>query len=137
MTNADGSLTDAEFLNAFEQCELTGHQFDHVGHLRVACLLLQRGTLNDAVENTCTGIERLAAHLGAPGKFHRTVTEALVRVMAHRGAASLPWGDFLRTSPELIHDTKALLARHYSDQRLADPRARQVFVEPDREPLPL
>jgi hypothetical protein len=29
---------------------------------------------------------------------------------------------------------KALLARHYSDERLAAGRAR--FVEPDRQPLP-
>lgn len=136
MTNADGPLSDVEFLNAFEHCELTGHQFDHVGHLRIACLLLQRDTLDDAVENTCTGIERLATHLGAPGKFHRTVTEALVRLMASLGAAKLPWADFLRDHPGLTADAKGLLARHYSNERLADPRARQIFLAPDREPLP-
>ena len=135
-TTTQTTLTDTQFLAAFEQCELTGAQFDHQGHLRIACLWLQRGTLDEAIQKTCTGIQRLATHLGTPGKFHRTVTEALVRLMAHRGASSLSWVEFLRTNPELMSDARALLARHYSQQRLSDPRARLEFLEPDREPLP-
>jgi hypothetical protein len=129
-------MTDSQFFDAFERCELTDVDFDHTGHLRIACLWLQRCSLDDAVQHTCIGIQRLAAHLGAPGKFHRTVTEALVRLMASLGAAKLPWADFLRDHPGLTADAKGLLARHYSNERLADPRARQIFLAPDREPLP-
>ncbi|PKO65123.1 MAG: hypothetical protein CVU22_21380 [Betaproteobacteria bacterium HGW-Betaproteobacteria-16] len=135
-TTTHAQLTDTQFLAAFEQCELTGAQFDHTGHLRIACLWLQRCPLDEAIQKTCTGIQRLATHLGSPGKFHRTVTEALVRLMAHRGAASLSWVEFLHATPELTSDARALLARHYSNQRLEDPRARLEFLEPDREPLP-
>jgi hypothetical protein len=136
MNTPDAPLTDAQFLNAFERCELTGAQFDHVGHLRLACLLLQRHTRDAAVQAACSGIQRLATHLGAPQKFHRTLTEALVRLMAARGAATMPWPDFLRAHPALTGDARALLARHYSAERLADPLARQMFLNPDREPLP-
>lgn len=136
MNTPDTPLTDAQFLNAFERCELTSAQFDHVGHLRLACLLLQRHALDAAVQATCGGIQRLATHLGAQDKFHRTLTEALVRLMAARGAASMPWTDFLRAHPELTGDARALLARHYSAERLADPLARQTFLVPDREQLP-
>lgn len=136
MTTTDTRLTDAEFFEAFERCDLTGAQFGHQGHLRIACLMLQRFPVDAAVLRTCNGIQRLATHLGAPDKFHRTVTETLVRCMAHRGAASLPWEALLRTHPELVNDARAVLARHYSEERLDDPRARRAFVGPDREPLP-
>jgi len=135
-TTTPAQLTDTQFLAAFERCELTGAQFDHTGHLRIAWLWLQRCTLDEAIQKTCTGIQQLATYLGSPDKFHRTVTEALVRLMAHRGAATLSWGDFLRANPDLTNDAKALLARHYSPQRLIDPRSRLEFLEPDREPLP-
>jgi hypothetical protein len=126
---------DADFLHAFECGKLPRAQFDHAGHLRIACLMLQRYPPDEAVQRTCSGIQRLAAHFGAPDKFHHTVTEALVRWMAHHGAAHMPWADFLSAHPELTRDAPALLARHYSEQRLSDPQARRTFLDPDREPL--
>ena len=82
--------------------------------------------------------KRLAAHLGVPGKYHRTLTEALVRLMAASGAASpaLSWEAFRVANPQLMEDARSLLARHYSDALLASSEARAVFVAPDRLPLP-
>jgi hypothetical protein len=130
------SLSDEEFLAAFVTCELPVAHFDHRGHLRIAWLLLQRRPLEQAVEEICTGIARLAAHVGALGKYHRTMSEALIRLMATGGARTLSWPEFLRANPELITDVKAILARYYSAQLLNSAHARAHFMSPDRQPLP-
>jgi len=90
------------------------------------------------VRDTCDGIARLAARLGVPGKYHRTLTEALVRLMAARGGAdpAIGWDAFLSANADLVCDARGLLARHYSDSLLSAPAARRCFVPPDRLPLP-
>lgn len=136
--NDPKKMTDDEFLSAFLDCSISPSGFDHLGHVRVAWLLLRRHPLDEAVALTCQGIARLAAHLGVPGKYHRTLTEALVRLMAASGASSpaLSWEAFRLANPELMEDARSLLARHYSDALLASSEARAVFVAPDRLPLP-
>ena len=129
-------LSDSEFLAAFLECRLPAAQFGHRGHLRIAWLLLQQQPLECAVEQICTGIARLATHLGAPGKYHRTLSEALVRIMAHGGAATLPWDEFLRANPALLTDVMPTVGRYYSPELLGSARARAAFVAPDRLSLP-
>jgi len=129
-------LSDPDFLAAFLECRLPAAQFGHRGHLRIAWLLLQQHPLEPAIEEICAGIARLAAHLGAPGKYHRTLSEALVRLMAHGGAATLPWEEFLRANPALLTDVAGTVGRYYSPQLLSSARARTRFVEPDRLALP-
>ncbi|NTV11815.1 MAG: hypothetical protein HGA47_13760 [Zoogloea sp.] len=132
------AMSNDEFLAAFLECRMPPAGFDHRGHVRAAWLLLQRHPLERAVEITCDGIARLAAHLNVPGKYHRTLSEALVRLMAHGGAATpaMSWDDFLRANRLLMTDARGLLARHYSAERLAAPAARESFIPPDRLPLP-
>jgi N-formylglutamate deformylase len=86
---------------------------------------------------TCDGIQRLATHLGAPGKFHWTLTEALVRIMAARGAAdrTRSFDAFLIANPDLMTDARGLVLRHYSEARLAGADAKRSFVPPDLAPL--
>jgi hypothetical protein len=128
--------SDEEFLAAFTTCRLPAAQFDHRGHLRIAWLLLQRHPLEQAIEQICTGIARLALHLGAPGKYHRTVSEALVRLMAAGGARALSWSEFLHANPDLLTNIKGTLARYYSAELLNSAHSRATFVSPDRLPLP-
>jgi hypothetical protein len=131
-------LPDAQFLAAFLDGTMPPEGFDHRGHLRAAWLVLRRHPLDEAVEHTCEGIRRLATRLGVPGKYHRTLSEALVRLMADGGAAdpTRAWDDFLRTNRPLVDDARAVLARHYSPERLASDAARDRFVPPDRLRLP-
>ena len=129
-------LTDDRFLADFLACRLPAAGFDHWGHLRAAWLLLQRHPLEDAVELSCDGIARLATHLGVPGKYHRTLSEALVRLMAAAGAVGQPWPEFLAVNPRLVADAQGLLGEYYSAARLADPLARTAFLPPDLAPLP-
>jgi hypothetical protein len=132
------TMSDDAFLAAFLDCSMPPAGFDHLGHVRATWLLLQRRPLERAVEETCEGIARLAAHLGVPGKYNRTLSEALVRLMAHGGAArpTLSWEGFQAENPELMNDARGVLARHYSPERLSSEAARERFVTPDRSPLP-
>lgn len=129
-------LSDDQFLADFLACRLPAAGFDHRGHLRAAWLLLQSHPLAEAADQTCDGIARLAAHLGVPGKYHRTLSEALVRLMAAAGAVGQPWPEFLAGNPRLVADARGLLGEYYSAARLADQLARTVFQPPDLAPLP-
>ncbi|MDT9000636.1 hypothetical protein RQP53_15280 [Paucibacter sp. APW11] len=135
--NPQPAMSDEAFLAAFLDASMPAAGFDHLGHLRAAWLLLQRRPLEDAVAETCTAIARLAAHLGAPQKYNRSLSEALVRLMAKAGAADrgLSWPGFVAANPELVGDARALLARHYRDDTLFSEQARGSFVPPDLQPL--
>jgi hypothetical protein len=131
-------MTDDEFLRAFLDCSMPPAGFDHAGHVRAAWLILRRYPLDEAVEHTCAGIAALANHLGVPGKYHRTLSEALVRLMAHGGACdpAMSLAEFMAANRGLMADARGLLAQHYSDACLASAEARVFFVAPDRLPLP-
>ena len=131
-------MSNAQFLATFLDASMPAAGFDHYGHLRAAWLLLQREPLERAVSDTCEAIARLAARLGVPGKYHRTLSEALVRLMAEGGGADpvLSWDDFLVANGELVNDARAVLARYYSASLLNSPAARERFLPPDRQPLP-
>lgn len=130
------AMSDDAFLAAFLDSSMPPAGFDHRGHVRATWILLQRHPLEEAVELTCDGIARLAVRLGVPGKYHRTLSEALVRLMADGGAADLPWEEFLRRNEALMTDARSLMARYYSAARLNAQEARASFVPPDLLPLP-
>lgn len=132
------ALADDAFLAAFLDARLAPADFNHRGHLRAAWLLLQRRPLEQAVADTCDGIARLATRLGAPDKYHRTLTEALVRLMAAGGGAdpALGWDAFLAANAALVRDARAVLAQYYGPDTLDSAEARLRFLPPDRQPLP-
>jgi hypothetical protein len=132
------SISDDEYLAAFLEHRVPVKAFDHYGHVRVAWLLLRRCSVVDAVEQMCKGIAALAKQAGAPEKYHRTISEALMRLIAHGGAMDtrLSWEDFVRSNPKLLSDVRGLLAEYYSTDRLMSLEARMRFVQPDLQPLP-
>jgi len=131
-------LTDDAFLEAFLTCQLPSAAFNHRNHLRVTWIHLQRYPLEEAIERTCAGIAQYATHLGASGRYHRTMTEALIRLMAHAGASNPldSFEAFLAQAPGFTGDCRALVAEHYSPELLARSEARCSFLSPDRLPLP-
>lgn len=132
------AMSDEQFLAAFLDSSMPPDGFDHLGHMRAAWLLLQRRPPEGAVADTCSAISRLAIRLGVPGKYNRTLTEAMVRLMAHGGGAdpALSWRKFLASNAELVKDSRGVLARHYSEDLLNSQAAREEFLPPDRLPLP-
>lgn len=131
-------FSDDAFLSAFNDCSAPPSAFNHVGHVRIAWIHLQRYPLEQAIRLTCDGIARFALHLGVPDKYHRTLSEALMRIMAQRGAADtgLAWERFLSQNRDLVDDARQLLGRHYSEALLNSAAAKVSFVPPDLLPLP-
>lgn len=136
--NNDERFSDDTFLAAFNECSAPPSAFNHEGHLRIAWIHLQRYLAEEAIRLTCEGIARFANHLGAPDKYNRTLSEALMKIMANRGAGNKerPFDVFLAENPDMVEDALGLLRRYYTDERLTSPAARSAFVLPDLLPLP-
>lgn len=129
---------DANFLAAFLDGTLPASEFGHRGHLRAAWLVLSRHPVQPAVVLICRGIAAIATRLGAPEKFHYTLTEAMVRIVAARmrQTPNLDWPAFVVDHADLLHDARQILQHHYSDALLQSAAARTGFVAPDRAALP-
>ena len=153
-------LSDDEFLAAFEATTLA--EFHHVDHIRVAWIYLQRLPFPQASRRMAESLRRFAASKGAHQKYHETITQAWMLLVAdaldqdlqaagertlsaEAGPEASP-GDsrtnpaadgfdaFAAAHPELL-DAHAL-DRFYSSQLLGSPAARTEFVTPDLSPLP-
>ena len=137
MNNPLPPLSDLSFVQQFEALTLDPHYFNHLGHLRLAWLYLERYPLDTAIDRTCTGIKAYAESLGAHDKFNYTITDAIVRIIARRrGSMANPgWADFLSHNKDLIEDALSVLDRHYSRDILFGEQARRGLVLPDRQPI--
>lgn len=78
------AIIDEQFIEQFEDRTLNPRYFNHYGHLQLAWLYLHKYSLEIAIEKMTGGISAYATSLGATEKFQRTLTEAIVRIMAAR-----------------------------------------------------
>lgn len=111
-------------------------EFGHREHIRLAWRELRVHERNEALDRIEASIRLVAAAHGAPGKYHRTITEAWVALVSHHldEAPSLGFDEFLERFPALLDG--GLLGRHFSRELLAAPAAREGSVAPDLRPLP-
>ncbi len=130
-------LRDSEFLQQFEATTLPAEFFNHVGHLRAAFLFLERESVILAQRHFATAVQRYATALGAPEKFHTTITYALLAMMAARQGVQrcANWQAFLVQNPDLRGDARGLLLRYYSAEMLDSDNAKKQFVLPDKATL--
>lgn len=131
-------LSDEEFLLSFRDCTLPPEEFGHLGHVRVGWLYLTTLPTEAAIQQLSNDIRRYATHLGAEQKFHRTITEALMRLMASHLPAErdLTWQQFVARNPVIVDDARGLLLRLYSEERLASAQARTAYLSPDLQAMP-
>jgi hypothetical protein len=109
--------------------------FDHRQHVKFAWTVLKEVSVTEAVEVVSSEIRDFAA-IHAPGKYHQTLTEFWVHLVAHTCALGETDADFdehLARFPILMNSSAQKL--HYSPTVLASERARQQFVEPDLLPI--
>ncbi|MEP1742450.1 MAG: hypothetical protein ABJI60_15270 [Kangiellaceae bacterium] len=128
-------LSDQQFIKEFEQLSLNPAHFNHLGHLRITWLYLNQHPIEQATEKVVSGIRQYATSLGAPDKFHMTMTRALVTIIANRcqPIANHSWNEFIEANQDLVNDAKALVGAYYSDAALESEIARREFVQPDRK----
>ncbi len=130
-------LDDTEFVLQFENGSLPPALFDHLGHLRMAWIYLQRYGEDRAIEKACGGIRAFARHHGDADKFHKTLTVASIKIVNHfvQGSSADHFSNFIRENPGLGHSFKELVERHYSGSLLGSKKARGEYLPPDLLPF--
>jgi N-formylglutamate deformylase len=125
-------MRDDPLVQAFEAAALEGRRFGHREHLQVAYCYLRELPLEEALARYVRHLKRLAAALGAPDKYHATMTWAYL-VLLHEAMQESPGASFdalVREHPALL-DKDRLLA-HYDRRELDSARARRHFLLPRR-----
>ena len=129
-------MTDVELTRALERGEIANENFHHVSHLHVAWVYLSESpSVDEAAEKMRATLRRFAASAGLLEKYHETITQFWMHVLAlARAAAS---GKSLR---EIVHANPRMLEKnflldYYSSRRLFSEKARISWVEPDLKPL--
>lgn len=138
-------MRDSQLLQAFESGTLGFELYrQHVYHVRIAYLLLQRDSFDAALENMrrCIQVmnERNEVPEGPRSGYNETTTHALLwlihEVMRNQSEA-FPVAsseEFFDAHPQL--HSKHILRFFYSPGRRLDPRAKSEFLEPNLGPLP-
>ncbi len=129
------------FLRELESHALPAAEFTHRAHLQAAWAYRSRYPAREAAARCAHTLSRYAMAHGAAEKYHHTLTMALLAIMYSRldaaPAQQASWDDFVAANPDLLGGTQALVAQHYSEQKLQEHDARRGFVAPDRAPLPM
>lgn len=131
-------MTDDEFLRCFMDCTLPNDRFHHRDHLRLVWLLTRRLGAEQAAIETAAGIRRFAAAQGHTQKYHETMTQFWLRLVAHLIRQRPEIQDFERfiaAYPQLMD--KHLPLRHWRSDTMFGQTARATWVEPDLLPLPV
>jgi hypothetical protein len=130
-------MTDDEFAAEFEACRIPNELFRHRDHLRLAWIYLHRYGSAEAGARLSVSIRRYASHHGKAHKYHETVTLAWLQLVDHAARCTSQAANLetvLEAFPELLN--KSALQKYYSATLLESETARQIFVQPDLEPLP-
>lgn len=126
-------LDDDTFLQQFENQTLEAEYFNHIGHLRLAWLYLNRYSTAEANRHISKGIQAYINSLGISDKFHHTITGALVYIMAKRlqQAPYNSWTNFIQENRDLTVSALTVLSQYYSPALLFSDTAKAGFIDPD------
>ncbi len=124
-------MTDAEFIHAFEQGQLSPAQFGHGAHVRVAYGYLRSLPFLEACIAMRDGLKAFAARIGKSMLYHETKTVAFMSLVA-QGMQEISqdtpsgWEALLARQPDL--GNAQLLLRYYPPQVLDSELARRQFL---------
>lgn len=122
-------------IDQFESGLIDPKQFNHEAHVYVGWLYVKEFGLVDAISRFDSTLRRLTALLGAPEKYHATITSLFLMLIAERSRRDENWRTFRSRNTDLVTNSKAMLSRYYSDTLLFSNRAREQFVPPDKLPV--
>lgn len=108
-------------------------QFDHAAHIEVAWRFLDKYGPDTGSRIFREELIRLSIELGAPGKFHETITRFFLEEIAARMRSNQDWEAFREQNDELF-DGREILGRFYSTDTLNSDEARYRYIAPDRAP---
>lgn len=133
-----------DILAELESGELPAYVFDHRGHVFAAWAAMHLHGAERGAMRFRHALRRYTEHLGAADKYHVTITEALLHLVAyHQPELSLPalswreqWRAFQQRAGSLLDSSHAALAPYYSPALIETAAARQQYLLPDLAPLP-
>jgi len=130
-------LTDSEFEQQFEFCELDPVLFSHEAHLRLAYIHIQKYGAKKAIENICKQLFAYVIHLRANDKYNTTLTVAAVKAVYHfmQKSNSKDFKGFIKEYPQLKYEFKGLMQCHYGFDIFNSAEAKNTFLEPDLLPF--
>lgn len=136
--HAPDTTPDDVFARAFLADQLPPERFHHRDHLRLAWWLIRERGVAEATRAVTEGIRRFATRHGHAAKYHETLTQFWVRIVAHVMAAHpdvTAFDGLLAAFPRLLD--KDLPLCHWRGETLWSPEARACWVEPDLLALPV
>jgi hypothetical protein len=128
-------MNDDAFLAGFENCSLSGADFHHAEHVRMAFLYLTRYPVLEAMERCSVGLARFAAANGKPERYNETITWALlllIRERMARGGVASSWKEFAEGNADLLSWENNILKKYYREETLSSGLAKRCFLFPDR-----
>lgn len=135
MNDTKFNLSDDELVRKFEDRTLSGADFSHRNHVRLAWIYLHEAEPLDALARFSANLKRFAASLGKANLYHETITFAyffLVHERIRQSEERQTWEDFVESNLDLLTGQKAILTKYYRAETLASDFARNVFVLPDK-----
>lgn len=129
--NLSVEVPSEDIVARFEACTLPPWAFGHREHLFVAWTYLRGAPFEEAAPRFVRNLKRFAARHGAQGKYHATITWALLVLVAEAIDAfpSHSFDALVAARPELL-DARATLGALYSRGVLESDRARRVPILP-------
>ncbi len=134
------SPEDIEFKKQVEACTFPIRDFDHRAHLRLAYIYLVEHKTDEAIEKMRNALLWMLQKAGIEpsSKFHETLTKAWVLAVQYfmsQTDESDSADSFINSNPRML-DSKIMMT-HYSEATLFSDKARNEFIEPDIEPIPM
>ena len=134
-------MSDQQLWDAFVSRSIASSDWTHRAHVRVAFLHLRRHSFSNSLALLRTRIQELNKVHGTPEAidrgYHETVTQAFLRLIADAALRSVvrDSAGFCDENPTLLD--KRVLLEFYSRERIMSAEAKERFVEPDIQPLPM
>lgn len=137
MIEHHSQLTNTEFENRFQNCELSPKLFSHEAHLRLAWIHINQYGAAKAIQNITNQIKNYVKHLDAEDKYNETLTVAAIKVVEHfmNKSQSDNFQDFIIEYPRLKNNFKTLIDAHYGFDIFNSKKAKQKYLEPDLLPF--
>jgi hypothetical protein len=120
-----------QLVQSFENATIDPATFRHREHLHVAWCYLRGMPLEDALARYVRYLRQLTVALGAPQKFHATITWVYLLMLqeAMERSPSLGFDELLAANPRLL-DHRATFDAYYDRDQLQSDEARRRFVLP-------
>jgi hypothetical protein len=128
------SLLEDPLVQAFETAQIDAAKFRHREHLYVAWCYLRSLPFEDASARYVRALRQLTAALGAPQKFHATISWAYL-VLLNEALERWPEAGFdelMAKNPRLLDHRTGAISALYERSQLDSDDARRRFVLPGR-----